>query len=115
MEAGDGPGPRAPLTPVVECVPNFSEGRRREVIDAILDAVRRSGPVSVLDFSCDSDHNRCFPFYLCIDGRCKSCASTSECERVQSPGHAISDLKCTPNMDTPDVRQCRATVGSVLP
>ena len=58
MEAGDGPGPRAPLTPVVECVPNFSEGRRREVIDAILDAVRRSGPVSVLDFSSDSDHNR---------------------------------------------------------
>ncbi|HYS05023.1 MAG TPA: glutamate formimidoyltransferase [Candidatus Dormibacteraeota bacterium] len=58
MEAGDGPGPRAPLTPVVECVPNFSEGRRREVIDAILDAVRRSGPASVLDFSSDSDHNR---------------------------------------------------------
>jgi glutamate formiminotransferase len=58
MAAGDGRGPRAPLTPIVESVPNFSEGRRREVIDAVLDAVRRSGPVSVLDFSSDPDHNR---------------------------------------------------------
>ena len=51
-------GRRSPLTPVVESVPNFSEGRRREVIDTVLDAVRRSGPVSVLDFSSDPDHNR---------------------------------------------------------
>lgn len=58
MEAGDGRGTPAPLTPIVESVPNFSEGRRREVIDAVLEAVRKSGPVSVLDFSSDPDHNR---------------------------------------------------------
>ena len=58
MEAGDDRGPQAPITPLVESVPNFSEGRRAEVIDAVLDAVRRSGPVSVLDFSSDPDHNR---------------------------------------------------------
>jgi glutamate formiminotransferase / 5-formyltetrahydrofolate cyclo-ligase len=46
------------LPAIVESVPNFSEGRRREVIDSILDDVRRSGPVSILDFSSDASHNR---------------------------------------------------------
>jgi glutamate formiminotransferase len=44
--------------PIVESVPNFSEGRRRDVIDAIVDEVRRSGPVRVLDVMSDADHNR---------------------------------------------------------
>lgn len=43
---------------IIESVPNFSEGRRAEVIGAIVDAVRRSGPVRVLDVSSDPDHNR---------------------------------------------------------
>src|ERR1700686_1354327 len=42
---------------LVECVPNFSEGRRPEVIDAIRDAIAAVG-VSVLDVSSDSSHNR---------------------------------------------------------
>jgi len=50
--------PAATASPLVESVPNFSEGRRREVIDAILAAVRSSGPVTCLDFSSDPDHNR---------------------------------------------------------
>lgn len=44
--------------PIIECVPNFSEGRRTEVITRIIEAVRASGPVHVLDFSSDADHNR---------------------------------------------------------
>jgi len=43
---------------LVECVPNFSEGRRREVIEVVANAVRRSGPVRLLDLSSDPDHNR---------------------------------------------------------
>jgi glutamate formiminotransferase len=43
---------------LIESVPNFSEGRRQETIDAIVDVVRRSGPVRVLDISSDPDHNR---------------------------------------------------------
>src|SRR5262245_27270210 len=43
---------------LIESVPNFSEGRRREVIEAIVAAVRSSGPVRVLDLSSDPDHNR---------------------------------------------------------
>lgn len=43
---------------VIESVPNFSEGRRTEVIAAIVETVRASGPVRVLDLSSDRDHNR---------------------------------------------------------
>jgi len=42
---------------LVECVPNFSEGRRREVIDAIVGEAR-SRSVKVLDIESDPDHNR---------------------------------------------------------
>ncbi|MEW8977175.1 MAG: glutamate formimidoyltransferase [Symbiobacterium sp.] len=43
---------------VVECVPNFSEGRRPEVIEAIAGAIAAQG-VKVLSVSSDADHNRC--------------------------------------------------------
>lgn len=43
--------------PLIECVPNFSEGRRPEVIAAIVAAVE-SAPVHLLDVSSDADHNR---------------------------------------------------------
>jgi glutamate formiminotransferase len=43
---------------LVECVPNFSEGRRPEVIAAIRDAVAAVEGVRVLDVHSDADHNR---------------------------------------------------------
>ena len=43
---------------LVECVPNFSEGRRPEVINAIRDAIAGVDGVSVLDVSSDASHNR---------------------------------------------------------
>jgi len=43
---------------LVECVPNFSEGRRPEVIAAIRDAIAAVEGVSVLDVSSDASHNR---------------------------------------------------------
>ena len=43
---------------LVECVPNFSEGRRPEVIAAIRDAIAGVEGVSVLDVSSDTSHNR---------------------------------------------------------
>jgi len=42
---------------IVECIPNFSEGRRLDVVEQIVDAARSAG-VSILDISSDSDHNR---------------------------------------------------------
>jgi glutamate formiminotransferase / formiminotetrahydrofolate cyclodeaminase len=43
---------------LVECVPNFSEGRRPEVVVAIRDAIDAVDGVSVLDVSSDPSHNR---------------------------------------------------------
>lgn len=42
---------------IVECVPNFSEGRNEKVIEKIADAFRVDG-VKLLDYSADVDHNR---------------------------------------------------------
>ncbi len=43
---------------IVECVPNFSEGRDTAKIDAIIAAMREVPGVYVLDRESDSDHNR---------------------------------------------------------
>ena len=43
---------------VVECVPNFSEGRRPEVVDEIVAAVAAVSGVHVLDRQSDATHNR---------------------------------------------------------
>ena len=43
---------------IVECVPNFSEGRRKEVVDAIAQAIASVHGVRVLDQEMDADHNR---------------------------------------------------------
>jgi glutamate formiminotransferase/formiminotetrahydrofolate cyclodeaminase len=44
--------------PLVECIPNFSEGRRPDVIEAIVRAMQQAAPIYVLDTSSDADHNR---------------------------------------------------------
>lgn len=43
---------------IVECVPNFSEGRNPEVVAAIVAAARAVSGVLVLDQEMDSDHHR---------------------------------------------------------
>ena len=46
------------MSTLVECVPNFSEGRDKAKVDAIVDAMKTPG-VYLLDREMDSDHNRC--------------------------------------------------------
>jgi glutamate formiminotransferase / formiminotetrahydrofolate cyclodeaminase len=43
---------------LVECVPNFSEGRRPEIVAAIKEAIAAVEGVAVLDVSSDQSHNR---------------------------------------------------------
>jgi glutamate formiminotransferase len=43
---------------LIECVPNFSEGRRPEVVDQIVRAINQIDGVSVLDHTRDETHNR---------------------------------------------------------
>jgi glutamate formiminotransferase/formiminotetrahydrofolate cyclodeaminase len=44
---------------VVECVPNFSEGRNKEVVDSIVESMTSVEGVGLLDREMDVDHNRC--------------------------------------------------------
>src|SRR5712692_10572102 len=46
------------MSTLVECVPNFSEGRDKAKVDAIVEAMKRDG-VYLLDREMDGDHNRC--------------------------------------------------------
>jgi len=43
---------------IVECVPNFSEGRNPETVQALIDAVASVGGVRLLDHTMDHDHHR---------------------------------------------------------
>jgi glutamate formiminotransferase / 5-formyltetrahydrofolate cyclo-ligase len=43
---------------IIECVPNISEGRNRETVEEIANAVRRVTGVRLLDVSSDASHNR---------------------------------------------------------
>lgn len=45
------------MSQLIEAVPNFSEGRRAEVVEAIVQAIQAPG-VLLLDRSSDADHNR---------------------------------------------------------
>lgn len=45
-------------TGLFQCIPNLSEGRRPEVIQALTDAVRDVPGVTLVDHSADKDHNR---------------------------------------------------------
>jgi glutamate formiminotransferase/formiminotetrahydrofolate cyclodeaminase len=46
------------LVKVVECVPNFSEGRNKKIIDALSEAITSVEGVRLLDVEFDADHNR---------------------------------------------------------
>lgn len=49
---------------LLQCVPNFSEGRRREVVDRIVHAIDSASGAQVVDHSMDPDHNRCVVTFI---------------------------------------------------
>ncbi|MDF1544498.1 MAG: glutamate formimidoyltransferase [bacterium] len=53
------------MAKLVECVPNFSEGRRPEVIEEICKAITSVEGVSLLDHEMDPDHNRAVVTFVC--------------------------------------------------
>lgn len=44
---------------IVECVPNFSEGRDLKIINSIFDAAKKIKSVKVFELEYNKDHNRC--------------------------------------------------------
>lgn len=43
---------------IVQCVPNFSEGKDKQIIEKIVEEIRIIEEVKLLDYSMDKDHNR---------------------------------------------------------
>ena len=43
---------------ILECIPNFSEGKNKDTINKIVEELRRASCVKILNFSMDQDHNR---------------------------------------------------------
>lgn len=50
---------------LVECVPNFSEGRDKRVVDEIVSAIKSVPSVKLLDTEMDGNHNRSVVTFLC--------------------------------------------------
>lgn len=46
------------MAKIIECIPNFSEGRDKVTIDKIIDTLRGREGIKLLDYSSDKDHNR---------------------------------------------------------
>ncbi|MCC7012285.1 MAG: glutamate formimidoyltransferase [Planctomycetes bacterium] len=59
---------------LVECVPNFSEGRRPEVLAPILDSIRGVPGVKLIDHSMDASHNRAVVTFV---GQGPACAEAA--------------------------------------
>lgn len=68
---------------LVECVPNFSEGRRRDVIDAIADEVRRTPGARLLDVQADESHNRCVVTFVGSPEAAKAAALAASARAVE--------------------------------
>lgn len=66
---------------VVECVPNFSEGRRGWVVDRLAETAAAVEDVTVLDVQTDPDHNRCVLTFVgpprAVAGAALACAGVA--------------------------------------
>ena len=47
------------MNKLLECVPNYSEGRDMQKVEQIVDCFRGKKGVKLLDYQTDKDHNRC--------------------------------------------------------
>ncbi|HMD14354.1 MAG TPA: glutamate formimidoyltransferase, partial [Bacteroidota bacterium] len=68
---------------IVECVPNFSEGRRSEVIEAILNAAKLIRGVTVLDCESDANHNRMVLTFVGPPEAVKEAALSSSAKAIE--------------------------------
>ncbi len=52
------------MAKIVESVPNISEGRNKDIIEACIDEIRTTPGCTLLDYSSDEDHNRTVITYM---------------------------------------------------
>lgn len=46
------------MNPIIQCVPNFSEGRNPAIVESIIKTAEQASSARVIDYSFDPDHNR---------------------------------------------------------
>jgi len=68
---------------LLQCIPNFSEGRRSEVIERIADAVRNVESVRLLDVAPNADHNRTVLTFVGPPGPVAQAAFAATAEAVR--------------------------------
>jgi glutamate formiminotransferase/formiminotetrahydrofolate cyclodeaminase len=71
------------MAKIVECVPNFSEGRRPEVIDKIVAAIQSVQGIVLLDKEMNADHNRAVVSFIgeptnVVEAAFRGCKKASE-------------------------------------
>ena len=68
---------------LIECVPNFSEGRRQEVINSLAHAIRSTPGVALLDVESNADHNRSVISFVGEPGPVKQAALAASAKAVE--------------------------------
>jgi glutamate formiminotransferase/formiminotetrahydrofolate cyclodeaminase len=68
---------------LIECVPNFSEGRRKEVVNSIADAIRSTPGVTLLDVESNPDHNRSVISFVGEPGPVKQAALAASAKAIE--------------------------------
>ena len=68
---------------LVQCVPNFSEGRRKEVIESIANEIRAIPAVTLLDVESNADHNRSVVTFVGEPGPVKEAAMAAGRKAVE--------------------------------
>ena len=99
------------MTKLVECVPNFSEGRRPEVIEAIADEVKKVPQVKLLDVKPDASHNRVVVTFvgepaavkLAAFNACKKAAELIDMEKHRGEHPRIGATDVIPFIPVKDV------------
>ena len=94
------------MSTLVECVPNFSEGRDPAKVDAIVDAMKMPG-VYLLDREMDADHNRCV---ITLVGEREAIQEAA----IRGVGKAaeLIDLNVSPGRASADGRSRRGSLHS---
>jgi glutamate formiminotransferase len=75
------------MSALVECVPNFSEGRDKAKVEAIVAAARGVSGVTILDVETDADHHRCVLSFVAPPE-----AAVEACFRVAQEARRLIDL-----------------------
>src|SRR5437899_11105043 len=98
---------------LIECVPNFSEGRDPAKVDAIVGAMSGVPGVYVLDREMDADHHRCV---ITLAGEPDAVAEAA----ILGTGKAMELIDLTkhngahPRVAATDVLACRAIHGGTV-